>query len=252
MSSILALIVQLHPYHQTTQKIDWKTTHREGIFAPMRPALLFALLLLPLAPAAFGRDTAYQALRTVGSQRSQSALNNVVEVKGRNGSPQPSSWIILLNDPAARGGVRELEVAKNRIISERTPVKEYSGQSDGAVLNFSKLNLDSEGAFSVAENEVRNSKLGGFYAADYLLRRGDNGTPIWIIQLLDQEKHSLGSITIAADTGVVLARSFESTAGKSEWAATGGLKARLIKFSDATGRTLQHSGEKIREFWDGQ
>jgi hypothetical protein len=218
----------------------------------MRPALLFALLLLPLAPSAFGRDTAYQALRTVGSQRSQSTLNNVLQVKGLNGAPQPASWIIVLNDPAARGGIRELEVAKNRIVSERTPVKEYSGQSDGAVLDFAKLNLDSEGAFSVAETEVRNSRLGGFYSADYLLRRGDNGKPIWVIQLLDQEKHSIGSITIAADTGVVLSKSFESTAGKSEWAATGGLKARLINFSDATGRTLRHTGEKIREFWDGQ
>ncbi len=218
----------------------------------MRPALLFAMLLLPLAPTAFGRDTAYQALRTIGAQRSQTDLNNVVEVKGRNGTPQPTSWIIVLNDPAARGGVRELEVAKNRIISERTPVKEYSGQPEGAVLNFAKLNLDSEGAFSVAENEVRNSRLEGFYAADYLLRRGDNGKPIWIIQLLDQDKHTIGSITIAADTGVVLGRTFESTAGKSEWAATGGLKARLINFSEATGRTLRHSGEKIREFWDGQ
>ena len=91
----------------------------------MKLALIVALLL-PLA--ASGRETAYQALRTVGAERSQALLNSVIEVKGRNGAPQPTAWTILLNDPMARGGVREIEVSKGHIIAERTPVKVYSGQ----------------------------------------------------------------------------------------------------------------------------
>ena len=215
----------------------------------MRLALL-AALLLPAA-AAFGRETAYQALRTVGSQRSQAFLNNVIEVKGQAGAPQPASWTILINDPEARGGVREIEVAKNRIVSERTPVKEYSGKSEGPALNFSKLNLDSDGAFSVAENEARAANM-GFYSADFLLRRGDNGLPIWVLQFLDQDKNSIGSITISANTGAVITKTIDGQTTKGSWAAGGGLKGRLIRFSDATGRTFHHAGEKLREFWDGE
>lgn len=214
----------------------------------MRLALV-AALLLPVA--AFGRDTAYQALRTVGAQRSQTFLNNVVEVKGRNGAPQPASWTVLINDPEARGGIREIEVAKAHVVSERTPVKEYSGNSEGAALNFGNLNLDSDGAFSVAETEARNANI-GFFSADYLLRRGDNGGPVWTLELLDQDKNSIGAITISAKTGAVISKTFEGKAGKGSWDAGGGLKGRLIRFSDATGRTLQHTGEKLREFWDGE
>lgn len=215
----------------------------------MRFALIVALLL-PLS--AFGRETAYQALRTVGAQRSQALLNNVVEVKGRNGTPQPVSWTILINDPLARGGVREIEVSKSHIVSERTPVKTYGGQGDAGVLNFTKLNLDSEGAFAVAETEARQTNL-GFYGADYLLRCSDDGkAPIWVLQLLDEQQHSVGSVTIAADTGAVLSKTFGGKTSKGSWAAGGGLKGRLIRFSDSMSRSFQHAGTKLQEFWDGE
>jgi len=214
----------------------------------MKLALVTALLL-PLA--AFGSETAYQALRTVGAERSETLLNSVIEVKGRNGTPQPAVWTILLNDPLARGGVREIEVAKGHIVSERTPVKAYSGQGEGIVLNYKGLNLDSEGAFAVAEGEARNAKI-GFYGADYLLRCADAGSaPLWIIQLLDAQQHSLGSVTIAADTGTVISKTFGGKTSKGSWAAGGGLKGRLVRFSDSVGRSMRHVGGNVEEFLTG-
>lgn len=215
----------------------------------MRVAVILAFLIMPLA--ASGRETAYQALRIVGAERSQALLNTVIEVKGRNGAPQPALWLILINDPLARGGVREVEVAKGHITSERTPLKAYSGQADGAVLNFSKLNLDSEGAFSVAEAEARTAKL-GFYGADYLLRCGENGAPVWVLELLDEAQHRVGSVTVAADTGKVISKTFDGVTSKGSWAAGGGLKGRLIRFSDTMGRSFRNAGDKLQEFWDGE
>ena len=214
----------------------------------MKHAVIVALLL-PFA--AFGRETAYQALRTVGAERSKALLANVIEVKGRNGTPQPEVWTVLLNDPLARGGVREIEVSKGHIVSERTPVKAYGGQGDGIVLNFPLLNLDSEGAFAVAESEARNAKI-GFHKADYLLRCDDNGgAPIWVVQLLDQEQHSLGSVSIAADSGTVIAKMFGGKTTQGSWAAGGGLKGRLVRFSDSVGRSARHVSGNIEEFLTG-
>jgi len=211
---------------------------------------LFVALLLPLA--AFGRETAYQALRTVGSERSQALLNNVIEVKGRNGTPQPTSWTVLLNDPLARGGVREIEVSKGHITSERTPVKAYSGQGEGIVLNFKLLNLDSEGAFAVAEAEARAANI-GFYGADYLLRCDDAGNaPVWVIQLLDEQQHNKGSVSIAADTGAVITKTFGGEKTKGSWVAGGGLKGHLIRFSDSVGRSILHAGGAVEEFLTGE
>ena len=53
---------------------------------------------LPLLAAP---DTAYQALRTVGSQRGAEVLKHVIEVEGRGGVPEPATWRIVLDDPAA-------------------------------------------------------------------------------------------------------------------------------------------------------
>src|SRR5437660_1592525 len=106
----------------------------------------FFSLFIAAQLVCLGRETAYEALRTVGNAKGQAVLNHVVEVKGRAGNPQPETWKILIDDPAARGGVRELEVAKNQIVSERTPVKSYAGAGENAVMDFGRLNLDSEGA----------------------------------------------------------------------------------------------------------
>ena len=226
-----------------------KSTGLQALFGLMKATLIFALLL-PLT--ALGGETAYQALRIVGAERSKSLLNNVIEVKGRNGTPQPEVWTVLLNDPLARGGVREIEVSKGHIVGERTPIKTYSGQGEGIVLNFNMLNLDSEGAFAVAEVEARNAKI-GFYSADYLLRCDENGSaPIWVVQLLDKGKNSLGSVSIAADTGAVVAKTMGGKAEKSSWAAGGGMKGRLVRFWDATGRSARHVGNSLQEFWDGE
>ena len=211
---------------------------------------LIAALLLPLA--AFGGETAYQALRTVGEERSKALLHNVIEVKGRNGVPQPTVWTVLLNDPLARGGVREIEVSKGHIVSERTPIKAYTGQGEGSLLNFTLLNLDSDGAFTVAEGEARAAQI-GFFGADYLLRCDDSGSaPIWVVQLLDPQQRSLGSVSIAADSGTVVAKTFGGKTTKGSWASGGGLKGRLTRFSDSVGRSMRHVGGNLEEFWTGE
>ena len=231
-----------------SESFDWKMNLFSFMVSPMKLALI-AALILPLA--AVRGETAYQALRTVGAERSKALLDNVIEVKGRNGTSQPEVWTVLLNDPLARGGVREIEVSKGHIVSERTPVKTYSGQGEGGALNFTLLNLDSDGAFAVAEAEARNAKI-GFFGADYLLRIGDNGgSPLWVVQLLDRQQHSLGSVSIAADTGTVIDKTFDGKTTKGSWAAGGGLKGRLVRFSDSVGRSMRHVGGSLEEFWTG-
>ena len=156
-----------------------------------------------LGPAA--PDTAYQALRTVGALRGGDSLKHVIELEGRGGVPQPVVWRVVLDDPAARGGIRELDVAHGKIIAEHTPVRAYTGSSAGALIDFSKLNLDSAGAFTVAEKEAQKAKI-GFDSVDYTLRTGDgpSANPIWVIHMMDSTRHSIGTLSLAADTGVVV------------------------------------------------
>jgi len=151
-------------------------------------------------------DTAYQALRVLGREHPEAGLARVIEVSGLNGSPQPTAWKIVLDDPSARGGIREFEVQNNRVTSEKTPVHAYSGSAESVVMDFKKLNLDSSGAFILANKEASAAHL-GFDRVDYLLRCGDdNPAPVWILKLLDDKNQKVGTLKIQADSGVVLSR----------------------------------------------
>ncbi|HEY3602474.1 MAG TPA: hypothetical protein VGK72_11000 [Chthoniobacterales bacterium] len=162
----------------------------------------FLALLLLAAPAlAQERATAYEAMRSVG-QQNRDYVNHVISVAGTNGNPQPASWTILIDDPKARGGVREFEVGEGRILSERTPLRSSVQSSLGQAIDTAKLNLDSSGAYTLAQQTASHSHV-AFDSADYALRSDDRGNPIWKVALVRQNGEPAGTIFIGANHGTV-------------------------------------------------
>jgi hypothetical protein len=163
------------------------------------------LAMLLLAPMAHGAaDTAYTALRVVGKSKGESTLNRVVELRGRGGTPEPAVWKVVLDEPSARGGVREFDVQRGQIIGERAPAAPAG--DPGPPMNFTQLNLDSEGAFTVANQEMQQARI-PFDRIDYTLRSGNGGgAPVWRLELFDGAAGRVGTIEIAADTGAILQR----------------------------------------------
>ncbi len=163
----------------------------------------FILLLLLAATArAQENPTAYQALRVVGTQLDRALVDHVISVSGTEGNPQPAKWTILLDDPKARGGVREVEVADGKIVSERTPLREAVAGSLGATIDTAKLNLDSNGAYTVAQHTAASSHV-TFATADYLLHVDDRGNPIWQVTLHREGGEQAGLIAIGANRGTI-------------------------------------------------
>ncbi len=109
----------------------------------MRCFSTFFVALFLLAVSVRGEEnTAYTALRLIGNLRGEETLKQVLAVSGESGNPQPGMWTIVLDDPAARGGVRELQIVSNQVASERTPVS--SDLAGGKTIDLNQLNLDSE------------------------------------------------------------------------------------------------------------
>lgn len=164
---------------------------------------ILGVLLLAATPAlAQERATAYEALRTVGQRLNRDYVNHVISVTGVEGDPQPDTWKILLDDSRARGGVREVEVRKGEIVSERTPTRSVVGSSEGATINTSRLNLDSSGAFTVASHTADKSNT-RFATASYTLRTDERGNPMWIVTLQSERGRPVGTIYIGANKGNV-------------------------------------------------
>ncbi|MGA7274756.1 MAG: hypothetical protein WBX14_07920 [Candidatus Udaeobacter sp.] len=163
----------------------------------------FIALLLLSAPQVWAQEnaTAYEALRVVGNELGRGALEHIVSITGVKGNPQPDKWRIVLEGPEGRG-VRELQVADGKIDSEEGPDRPTAGSSEGATINFSRLNLDSSGAFEVASHTAEASHT-GFATADYTLRTDERGEPIWIVTLVSRSSHPVGTIYIGATRGTV-------------------------------------------------
>ena len=169
---------------------------------------LFPLALGILPTIVFAEsDTAYKALRTFGKQAGDKVLNRVVEVRGRNGIPQPDVWKIIANDPGARGGLTEAEVQRGKIISQRTPTARATSATQ--TMDFNQLNLDSDGAFTVANQELQKRAV-PFDRIDYLLRSPGNGKPPdWHLELYDRGT-KIGTMEVGADNGIVLEQSIQA------------------------------------------
>ena len=165
-----------------------------------RIALIFIVGLLAVgrAPGA----TAYEALGVIKKARGDAILEQLIEVRGESGQPQPQSWTILMSDPAARSGIREFVVTDGQIASERTPVRGYPvGTGAFPALNFPRLNLDSDGAFRVANTQATNAKV-GFHTVDYTLRTNDSdGAPMWVMHLFDYMGAPVGKLEVSAENG---------------------------------------------------
>jgi hypothetical protein len=165
----------------------------------MRTAISI-LALLGLAQIASAADTAYSALRVIGKAKGESALNQVVEVRGRFGSPEPQVWKVTLREAGARGGVKEFDIQRGKVISERTPVS----RGASTPMNFNQLNLDSEGVFTIANQESQKANV-VFDRTDYVLRGGtQGGAPVWTVELYERRNGKVGVFEIAADSGAIL------------------------------------------------
>ena len=163
----------------------------------------FAVVLLLVAPVIAQQEnaTAYEALRVVGAELGRGALNHVVSITGVKGNPQPEKWKIILEDPDGRG-VREVDVAEGKIDSEHRPSRSVAGSTEGATIDTSRLNLDSNGAYEVASHTADLSHV-NFATVDYALRTDQGGEPIWIVTLLSRSSRPIGTIHIGAMRGTV-------------------------------------------------
>ena len=170
----------------------------------MKPLVLLGIALFTLASSSRGADTAYTALRVYGKKEGEQALYHVLELRGKGGEPQPATWRLTIEEPRARGGVREIEVRGGRIVGERTP----TGRDLGAVMNFNRLNLDSDGAFTVANQEAEKRGV-PFDHLDFTLSGASGGgAPLWTIELFDGHNGKVGTLRVSADTGAIVEQEF--------------------------------------------
>ena len=161
----------------------------------------FSGLMILTAAAWADGGSAYAAVRTA---RKVSGGAPLVEVTGERGEPRPQRWNLVFSDPRARGGVREVVVSGDEIVSERTPLRGYAGVGAEPPIILSRLNLNSDAAFEIANKQAIARQI-GFHWIDYTLRANNvTGAPVWVLRLQDHMGVPVGVITISAEDGAVV------------------------------------------------
>lgn len=178
------------------------------------PLLVAAVVLTVGVPqeTAAQTATAYDALRTLSEQRGDDVLSRILRISGIQGTTQPLVWKIVVDDSSARGGYREYEISGGSILSERTPVAVAGERPPTIPLRMDQLNLDSDGAFTVANQAAQSERI-GFDSANYELYSRDGlGVPQWTVELVGVDGQSVGVVEIAANDGSLI-RAFRDESG---------------------------------------
>jgi hypothetical protein len=163
---------------------------------------LLVSFFLATAAAAQENPSAYEALRVVGTQLNRDMMSRIISVTGVDGDPQPRTWKIIVGDQHANGGVREITVEDNQIVSQRVPNRSVVGSTEGNTINTTRLNLDSTGAYAVASHTAETSHV-VFSRVSYTLRTDGHGNPVWVVTLEDRSRRPVGTIHVKAHDGRV-------------------------------------------------
>lgn len=226
----------------------------------IKPICLAAVLLLPLAaqsapPPTDAPDnpTAYAAMRLVGKKLGGDSLNQIIEISGHDGVPQPFVWKVVVKD---KDSVQEVDVAGGKIAGQRTV--DHSPSAGLPAIRLQDLNLDSSGAFETADTQARKVRL-RFDFVQYILRAGESGKPVWTLDLMDRDEARIGGMRLAASDGATvsldgrLASNPLPPAPETPPGQSAPPPATIAEDDDSaggfftrTGRTLDHANETVK------
>lgn len=225
--------------------------------------LAFGLWLIAASAWADG-GTAYLALKA--AQKGADGSASLITITGERGAPQPQEWKVIFGDSAARGGIREIVTSGDVIVSQRTPLKGNTGVGSEPAIALTRLNLDSDGAFEIANKQAIAKKI-GFSWVDYTLRANAvGGAPMWILRLYDSMGIRVGVIQISAENGSLImpleasdpppaesAEQFSDTSpGKEIEGVIGRVSGTVEGVANAVKDTTLRTMGTVQEFFTGE
>jgi hypothetical protein len=217
----------------------------------MKRFLSLIVLGLSTCPmVALAGDTAYDALRGVGAKFGADFQNRVVEISGREGRPQPATWQVQVEDSPGKGGQLRVNVQRGTVVGQNR------AQGTGPIgrLNLAMIQLDSDGAFAIANTEALRCEI-SFDRLNYSLKL-EGGFPVWRVELLDGPATMVGSLKIAADTGKVIERSpqlamSEDDRKESKWSKPGEKFKSVSDFFHRGYKKVERTGYQLRNWANG-
>ena len=164
--------------------------------------VLLCLCAFNVSAWSAGNVPAQAGLRTVDKSSGVKIAPRVVSIMGVNGQDQPPSWLYIIQN--ARGDCFEFNVTNGRYLGSRGIPRVEVGKPIPA----RRWKIDSTQAFLLVDKMARKAKV-GFESVNYHLRCAElSDRPVWFLTLLDRQSNTVGLVTLSAENGEVLNKSF--------------------------------------------
>jgi hypothetical protein len=180
---------------------------------------VFMVAILGLLSAARA-ETALDAIKQL--PKDQAA--RIARIEGRDGTPDPERWYILVQDPSAENGVHEWVVSNGEIIASRSISQFAASLAPDEIINPAPVNLDSDKVAKLAHDyAAANDAI--VTSINYELRKdGPDAAPAWTVTCLDDKGNKVGVVIVTAGKGNVV--SHDGFALEPAPAATPGTRKR--------------------------
>ena len=173
----------------------------------------------PQAPAPAAKPhsqmSAVNTLWAFGRERGTHELSRVVGVVGFFGQDQPRQWRLLAHDAQQRGIMHEYILENGHVVAERRFAREPDQDMPSIVIPVGKLKVDSKQAFLLAEAQATVVSI-GFDSAHYQLRCRDlRNEPVWVLNLSDTARKTVGVVYISALNGEIIRKVWSRPGSKA-------------------------------------
>lgn len=166
----------------------------------MKKLLLLIFLFGCAANAQYAPTSAFEALRLLP----QDVARRIAIIEGRDGTPVPERWYLVVYDPSQEHHLMEYVVADKRVIAAR-PVSQFAQDLfPEDVIPVDAALLNSDRAFLLVEQFARANNLRVSTINYRLKKEGVGSTPLWKITCLDESSNPFAGVTLAASNGTII------------------------------------------------
>lgn len=163
----------------------------------MRHFLIISGFLIANGLAA--SSTALDALKLLPKEHRA----RMARIEGREGSPEPERWHILVNDRDAQNGLREFVVADGAIVAERG-ISQFAESLAADQVIGDAVRFNSDRAAQIVQQYAQANGVTVGSIAYQLRKDAGSSVPLWRLTCYDRVGRELGSITVTGTKGAVI------------------------------------------------
>jgi hypothetical protein len=125
-------------------------------------------------------------------------------IEGRDGTPEPDRWYLIVQDETQQNGFREFAVAGSEIVASRSVSQFAETVTPGDVIDPDALKIDSDRVSKLAQEYSRANNVQITTLNYRLQKEGPEAAPVWKVTCMNEAGAKVAELTVTASKGTVV------------------------------------------------